>query len=148
MSKNIEQNLGRDEHVIREGKISIVVLIPHFILCFIAIGFLTIWKPLIDLFTTTLCFTNKKIIGKRGLIRTKTLEAPLNKINNASVEQGLFGKLMNYGTIRIDTSSGTYLFNHISDPNGFKSALMTQIDIFDDERIQKQAETIANSVNR
>ena len=148
MSKNIEQNLGRDEHVIREGKINIIVLLPHFLLLFVGIGLITIWKPLIDLITTKLCFTNKKVIGKVGLIKTNTLEAPLNKVNNASVEQGLFGKIMNYGTVRIDTSSGTYLFSHICDPNGFKSALMEQIDRFDDERIQKQAETIANSVNK
>lgn len=148
MSKNIEQNLGRDEHIIREGKINVIVLLPHFLLLFVGIGLITIWKPLIDLITTKLCFTNKKVIGKVGLIKTNTLEAPLNKVNNASVEQGLFGKIMNYGTVRIDTSSGTYLFSHICDPNSFKSALMEQIDKFDDERIQKQAETIANSVNK
>ena len=148
MSSKIDQYLGRDEHIIREGKVSVVVLIVHILLIFVGIGLITIWKPLIDRLTTVLCFTNKKVIGKTGLIKTKSLDAPLNKINNASVNQGFFGKILGYGTVRIDTSSGTYLFGHISDPNGFKTALMNQIEKYDDERIQKQAQAIAGSLNQ
>ena len=145
MSSKVNKYLGRDEHVICEAKISVAVLIIHVLLIFVAIGLITIWKPLIDRFTTVLCFTNKKVIGKTGLVKTKSLEAPLNKINNASVDQGFFGKILGYGTVRIDTSSGTYIFSHISKPDKFKTALMNQIEKYDDERIQKQAQAIAGS---
>lgn len=145
MSSKIDNYLSKDEKVIREVKIS---LAPHIALMFVAIGFITIWFGLIEKFTTTLCFTNKKVIGKTGLIRTKALDAPLNKINNISVEQGFFGKILGYGTIRIDTSSGTYQFANVSNPTGFKSALMEQIDKYDEERIQKQAQAIAGSLNQ
>ena len=145
MSSKIDQYLGRDEHVIREGKVSLAI---HILLLFTGIGFFTIWFGLIERSTTVLCFTNKKVIGKTGIIKTKSLDAPLNKINNASVNQGLFGKILGYGTVRIDTSSGTYVFGHISDPDGFKTALMNQIEKYDDERIQKQAQAIAGSLNQ
>ncbi len=51
--------------------------------------------------------------------------------------------IMSFGKIRIDTSSGACYFSHMSDSNGFKAALMEQIDKFDEERIQKQAQAIA-----
>lgn len=128
------------------SKISTSIIILHAILIIFLVGIFTIWKVLIERFTSILCFTNKKVIGRVGLIKTKVLDAPLNKINNVSIEQGFFGKILGYGKIRIDTSSGTYYFSHMSDPNGFKAALMEQIDKFDEERIQKQAQAIAGSL--
>ena len=134
MDKKIEQSLGRDEKIVGSAKMSAVVLVPHLILCCFLIGFITIWKPLIGILTTKLCFTNKKVIGKVGFIKIQTLDAPLNKINNVGVSQGFFGRIFKYGTVRIDTSSGTYLFNYVVKPSEFKSALMRQIDEFGENK--------------
>ena len=139
----MENGLSKGEKVIFDSKVSKACLVPHIILMVVAIGFITIIKPLIVIATTKLCITNKKVIGKTGLINTKTLDAPLNKINNVSVQQGLFAKIFNYGFVRVDTSSGNYSFAYIKDPNGFKSALLEQIDIVDEERIKKQAQILA-----
>ena len=140
MSTKIENNLGRNEHLVKDGKISWIVIVPHIILMVFAIGFVTIWRPLIAILTTRLCITNKKVVGKIGFIKVKTLDAPLNKINNVSVQQGLFGRIFGYGTIRIDTSSGFYKFDFIKQPNEFKATLLNQIEIYDDERIKRQAQ--------
>lgn len=143
MSSEIENNLGKGERIVLEGKISGVVLAPHIVLMFFAIGFFTIWKPLVAKLTTHLCITNKKVIGKIGWIKVKTLDAPLNKINNVSVKQGFFGKMIDYGTVRIDTSSGMYEFDYIKHPNDFKSTLFNQIESYEDEKIRKQAQQTA-----
>lgn len=147
MSSKIEKNLGRDEHVVLEGKISWVTVVPHILLMCLIIGFITIWKPLIAKLTTHLCITSKKVSGKVGFIKIKTLDAPLNKINNVSVQQGLFGRILGYGTVRIDTSSGTYEFDYIKHPNDFKSSLFNQIEAYENEKIRKQAQ-IALDTNR
>lgn len=145
MSSKIEENLGRDEHVVLNGKISWAVVVPHFILMLVLIGFFTVWKPLVAKLTTHLCVTNKKVIGKVGFIKIKTLDAPLNKINNVAVQQGFIARIIGYGTVRIDTSSGTYHFNYIKHPNDFKSELFNQIDVYDNERIKKQAQMMADA---
>lgn len=146
MGNYIEQNLSKDEHVVLKAKVHWAVLIPHILLIFLFVGIFTIWKPLIAMLTTELGFTNKKVLGKVGLINTKAVDSPLNKINNASVSSGLWGKIFGFGTLCITTSSGTYLFGGIANANEFKSSLMAQVDQFDEDRIKKQATELAQAI--
>ncbi len=146
MSAYTENSLGKDESVVLEGKIHWSCLIPHIFLMFIFIGFFTIFRPLIMLFTTKLAFTNKRIIGKIGFVNTKSMDSPLNKINDVSISSGLFGKIFKYGNIKINTSSGTYFFKGIKKPQQFKTRLMAQIDQYDEDRIKKQAIEMASAI--
>lgn len=138
------------EETIKEAKISVAVLIIKLIIDFFAIailvGFIWMIKDIIKFFTTKIIITNKRIRGKTGLINTNELDSPLNKINGIQVEQGLFGKLFNYGTISITTSSTVFHFDMISKPQDFKNILNNQIELYDNERIQKQAKEIAKAI--
>lgn len=146
MGTYIEQNLGKDEKVMLTARIHWTTLLPHILLILLFVGIFTIWGPLIAMFTTELGFTNKKLLGKLGLINTKSLDTPLNKINNVSVTSGLGGKMFGYGTLQITTSSGSYLFKGITGANEFKTALMAQIDTFDEDRIKQQASEMAKAI--
>ena len=90
--------------------------------------------------------TNKRVRGKTGLINTNELDSPLNKINGVQVKQGLLGKMFNYGTISITTASTVFHFDMISEPNDFKTILNNQIEIYDEERIEKQAKKMAEAM--
>lgn len=140
------------ENNVREAKISIAVFVIRLIIDFFAmailIGFVWIVKDIIKFFTTKLIITNKRVIGKTGLINTNELDSPLNKINGVQVKQGLFGKIFNYGTVSITTASTVFHFDMISEPNDFKTILNNQIEIYDDERIEKQARKMAEAMNR
>lgn len=103
-------------------------------------------KPFINVYMTELGFTNKRLIGKTGLINTKSLDSPLNKINNVSVNNGFWGKILGYGNVNISTSSGAYVYHSVAQPEDFKSRLMNQIDQFDEDRIKKQATEMANAI--
>lgn len=139
-------NLVRDERLVTQANIHWARLIPHVVgMCFL-IGFITIWKPLIDMFTSELVLTNKRIYGKRGLINTKTMDTPLNKVNNISVSSGLGGKIFGYGTIHITSSSGEYTWSGIKSPNVFRDSVMTEIEKFDEARIKKQATELAGAM--
>lgn len=141
-------NLNRDESLVTQAYVHWACLIPHILLIFVWIGLLTIWRPLISMFTSELVLTNKRIYGKVGLINTKTLDTPLNKINNISVSSGLFGKLLGYGTIHITSSSGEYVWIGIKSPEVFRNAVMTEIDRFDEARIKKQAAELASAMRQ
>lgn len=142
----IMDNLGKDEALVTQGKVHWACLIPHILLFLVFIGFLTIWGAVIRMFTTELALTNKRIYGKVGLINTKTLDTPLNKVNTVSVSSGLFGKIFGYGTLHITSSSGEYLFKGIKSPDTFRNAIMTEIDRFDEARIKKQASEMASAI--
>ena len=146
MSGYIERVLNRDENLILEGKTHWTVLLPHFVLMFVYVGFVTIIPPLISMFTTVLVFTNKRVIGKTGLIKTRELDSPLNKINNVLVTSGLVGKIFNYSTVVITTSSGSYEFKRVSRGRAFRSALLAQIDQYEEDRIKRQAQEVAQAM--
>lgn len=156
-----ESNLGKDEKIIRRAQTSKIALVPSIIwgIIFLVIGvMIEFWYigliiaaiiigiKYLKIATTELSLTSKKVIGKVGIISTKVMDSPLNKINNISVEQGLGGKIFGYGKVVMSTSSGSFNFNFISQPDVFRSAVMEQIDVFDDERIRKQAEQLAGAI--
>ena len=138
------------EETIKTARLSIVALIFKLILdffaCCILIGLFWFPRDLIRYLTTKLEITNKRVRGKTGLINTNELDSPLNKINGIQVIQGMFGKMFNYGTIKITTASSVFEFNYIEHPNDFKTILNNQIEAYDDERIEKQAKKLASAI--
>lgn len=154
-------NLGRDETVILQGKVHWArMIVPGLIAVLILIGgiggdaflgaliiaLLIVALASIPLWTEKLVITNKRLYGKTGLIRTKTLDTPLNKVNTVSVSSGLIGKLFGYGKIHVTSSSGTYEYSSIAAPDVFRQTLMEQIERYDEERIKKQAAEMARAI--
>lgn len=168
MGKYIKQSTHKNEKLIYEAKISSMVIAPAIIWgivlflsliislalndwsTFVVVFFICIilcFPLLIKKYTTELGFTNKRLIGKVGLINTKSLDSPLNKINNVSVSRNLFGRMFKYGRITISTSSGTYNYVYILNPEKFRNKLLEQMEILDDERIKLQAKEVASNMS-
>lgn len=97
---------------------------------------------------TNISLTNSRLIGKTGVINTKSMDSPLNKVNNVSVEQGLGGKIFNYSTLAISTSSGSYNFKYIKDADFFKSKVMEQIENCENERLKNQAAQLMGAMTQ
>lgn len=146
MGKYISRNLGKDEQVVLQAKVHWACLIPSIILSFVVIGIPGLISKLIKMATTELGFTNKNFIGKVGLINTKVLNSPLNKINNVSVESGLWGKIFGYGTVHVDTASGSYDFKYIARADNFRSNLLNAIDQYEQDKIKKSAQEMAAAI--
>ena len=141
-------NLSKDESIVTQGSVHWACLIPHVILMLFLIGFFTIWGALISMFTTELVLTNKRLYAKVGLINTKTLDTPLNKVNTISISSGLGGKIFGYGTLRITSSSGAYVLKGIKSPATFRDAVLAEIDKYDETRIKKQASELASAIKQ
>lgn len=125
----ISNNLLSQETIQKEGKISIMVLVPHFALMLVVIGFLTIIKPLIAFLTTETAITNKRFIMKTGLIARDTFELSLGKVENVQIEQSILGRILNYGDIIVTGSGGTKgVAAFINDPNNFKKQINAAVD--------------------
>lgn len=140
------------EETIKKAQLSVVALVFKLFIdlfaCCIMVGLVWFPRDLINYFTTKLEITNRRIKGKTGLIKTNELDSPLNKINSVQVKQGLCGKIFNYGTIIITTSSSVFEFDYVNKPNQFKTILNNQIEAYDENKMEMQAKKIANAMNK
>lgn len=114
----------------------------------IVIALVIIIVTVLKITHTELALSSKKLIGKIGIINTKSMDSPLNKINNVSVDQGLFGKIFGYSKITVSTSSGNYVFDYILSGDAFKNTVMEQIDVYENERLRNQAEQMSRYSNQ
>jgi len=78
---------------------------PGFII--LLIGGLFIAIPLIAKHTTELVMTNRRIIAKFGLVSRNTFELNLSKIESIRVEQGILGRILNYGDVFVIGTGGS-----------------------------------------
>ena len=151
MGKYVENNLGRNEVIVKKADLNGLFLFKTWLF-----GILFCWLlliPLIKAIAATIKFshielaiTNKRVIGKVGVFNTKSLDAPLNKIQNTSVTQKLSGKIFNFGTAKINTAAGEYEFIAIKNAEAFKGMLMAQIDQFEEDRLKQQASQMAQAM--
>jgi uncharacterized membrane protein YdbT with pleckstrin-like domain len=79
--------------------------------------------------STEIAITNKRVIAKFGFITRHTVEINLDKVESLRVEQGVRGRILNYGTILI-SGSGTAVapIPNIADPLVFRRKFMEATD--------------------
>jgi len=65
--------------------------------------------------------TNKRVILKRGIISRNTEEMKLSSIETVEINQGIFGRIFGFGTVKI-TGRGisNVVFKGMDDPMGVK----------------------------
>ena len=66
-------------------------------------------RPFLYWLTTQYVFTNTRIIIRSGLIARTGRDMPLSKVNNVSFDVSVFGRILNYGTLTIDSASDAAL---------------------------------------
>ena len=76
--------------------------------------------------------TNRRVVKQEGVFNTKSYDASLDKINNIFHEQNLWGKMLGYGDVGLETASeqGTSIFRFIPNPLGFKNAVIEQREVY------------------
>lgn len=72
--------------------------------------------------------TNHRVIRKVGLLAREIQQAPLDKIQDITIEQGLLARLLDYGTVILETASenGSLAFPLIAHPESFRNQLWGQ----------------------
>lgn len=115
MGHYIDNNLIKDERVELETTY-------HWIIFFSLRALFTLFiAPLIDKYTDEFAITNKRVIVKTGLFSRKTFEMNHSKIESVNVDQGILGRILGYGTLRIVGSGGTKEeFPNINKPLEFR----------------------------
>ncbi len=87
----------------------------------IVVGVLVILMGMIRRNAVEMAVTNMRVIIKTGILREKTIEMFLRKVESVNVEQSFFGRLLGYGDIIVHGTGGTAEpFRHISHPLEFR----------------------------
>jgi uncharacterized membrane protein YdbT with pleckstrin-like domain len=122
----IEESLSTDERVEGLFKLHWVIWIPMVI--WLILGIITFgvtWLLAIYEFLKIRSIeagvTNKRVILKNGIISRKTEEMKLSSIETVEIQQGVIGRILGLGTVKV-TGRGIseLLFRRISDPLAVK----------------------------
>ncbi|MGB4882907.1 MAG: PH domain-containing protein [Neisseria sp.] len=130
MASYVEGALTKGEQVIYQGKVSIWSLSPLIIIGLIlffvwGLGLLFWIAAAIKYFTTELAITNKRVIAKFGLVSRSTIEINLQKIESIQVNQGILGRILNYGSIVVSGAGNPQApIPGISSPLQFRRAFV------------------------
>lgn len=142
----IEHSLTRGEQIVHRAHKHWVVFVPPVLvlgaavvlavdqgrdagLVVGAIGLALLLPPALHMVTAEYVVTTRRVVLKEGLVWRKSEEVLLGKIEGFSVDQGVVGRILGYGTIVIAGSGGTRpRFHAVAAPLALQRHVMEQID--------------------
>ena len=113
---------------------------------FTIVGLIWLIIRIIGYLSNDLILTNKRVFGKCGLISTTQMQSPLNRIDSVSYSNGIVGKLIGYGTVRIATASTTFKFRYIREGQTLYNDIFHQLEASEAERRSDDARAIADAM--
>jgi uncharacterized membrane protein YdbT with pleckstrin-like domain len=103
-------------------------------LWFIVTAFTSVWAW-INYITSEFAVTNKRVIIKVGWLRRRSLETMLSKIEGIAVDQGILGRILDFGTISVTGTGGTReAFMRIAAPLEFRRQVQDVVSRLEDSR--------------
>jgi uncharacterized membrane protein YdbT with pleckstrin-like domain len=80
--------------------------------------------------------TNRRVMIKLGVVQRRTVETMLRKAEGVAVDQGLAGRIFDFGTITVTGTGGTReTFEDIAAPLEFRRQVQGQLARMEDERL-------------
>ena len=125
----IDQSLIEGETVLHRGRISwwsqFWMLLLGIVTLVVVIGLVFLVMAWVRVRSTEVAITNRRVIAKFGFIKRHTVEINLEKVEALRVEQGFWGRMLNYGTIFVSgAGSSVAPFPDIADPLVFRRKFM------------------------
>ena len=74
----------------------------------ISLGLLLALSNWITYKASEFAVTNRRVIIKTGLVSRKTIETLLTKVEGIQVDQGILGRMLDYGTLTVTGTGGTH----------------------------------------
>jgi uncharacterized membrane protein YdbT with pleckstrin-like domain len=136
MASYVDSNLLSGETVVYRAEISLwsvahLIALGVILLVAYGLGIVFLLWAFIRFKTTEFAVTDKRIIAKTGLISRNTVEMFLDKVESLHVEQGILGRILNFGTITIrGTGSTEEPINNISAPLALRKEFMQAADLY------------------
>jgi len=145
----IENNLLNGEKIIRKAKIHWFIFVPGATILVLSIMFMShaphdavgigfipliislfmLLKAFIDKISIELAVTDKRVIAKWGLVARRTIELYFSKIESLNVDQGVWGRIFNFGKVSVNGTGGIHTpFPFIEQPLAFRRTVNEQFE--------------------
>lgn len=143
MASYVDSNLNPGEHVVYRGTVHWIVFLPPVVMvCFgvpligmaeriglvlTVAGLLAGAAAWIRQTTSEFAVTNRRVIVKTGLLARRTIEINISRVESVGVDQDIFGRLFNYGSITVIGTGGTKEpFTLIDNPQQFRRMVQAE----------------------
>lgn len=99
------------------------------------------WNWSVDIWVVT----NLRVIDETGLLNHYAKESPLEKINNVSYDQTIWGRIFNYGHVEIQTAAelGATDYHHVHQPKRLKDTITLAQSEYKNTQLTTQARQMA-----
>ena len=75
-------------------------------------------------FTTEIAVTDRRVIFKRGLLRRRSIEMHMDKVESVDINQGLLGRILDYGDVTVHgTGADQEPLHRVQSPLTFRNAI-------------------------
>jgi uncharacterized membrane protein YdbT with pleckstrin-like domain len=125
----IDQSLIPGETLIHRARVSwwsqFPVVLLGILTLVVVVGLAFLVMAWVRVRSTELAITNRRVIAKFGFVQRHTVEINLEKVEALRVDQGFWGRMLNFGTIHITGSGGSVEpIPQIADPLVFRRKFM------------------------
>ncbi len=92
--------------------------------------------------------TNFRVIDEFGIININTRESPLDKINNVSYSQSIWGRLFGFGNVEIQTAAttGETIYYNVDSPKTLKDTITHAQSNYNNEKMSYQVKSMMQQV--
>lgn len=99
------------------------------------------WNWKVDIWVVT----NFRVIDETGLLNHYAKESPLEKINNVSYDQNIWGRIFNYGHVEIQTAAeiGATDYFNVHNPKRLKDTITLAQSEYKNLQLSSQAKQMA-----
>jgi uncharacterized membrane protein YdbT with pleckstrin-like domain len=147
----VSSNLMPGEEIVYQAKIHWIVFVPGALLFVIGVALAglkiqhgvgiiaggivllaslyLLLKALVHKLSTELAVTSRRVIAKSGLVMRHTVELNHSKVESFTVDQGILGRIFDFGTLVVNgTGGGKTPIPNIDAPLEFRRRAMQTID--------------------
>ncbi len=97
---------------------------------FIAVALITGLERYVRYASSEFAVTDHRVLIKVGVIRRHSVELLLDKVEGIGVDQSLWGRMLNYGTISVTGTGGTReSFHDIAGPMEFRRQVQERVGL-------------------
>lgn len=94
------------------------------------------------------CVTNLRVVDESGFFSRYSKESPLDKINNVEYDQSIWGRLLGYGNVDIQTAAelGETTYEMIHHPKLLKDTITHAQEQYKSNQLTNQATQLAKAI--
>jgi uncharacterized membrane protein YdbT with pleckstrin-like domain len=96
------------------------------------------------------CVTNVRVVDESGFFSRYSKESPLDKINNVEYDQSIWGRILGFGSVDIQTAAelGETTYEMIHHPKLLKDTITHAQEEYKKMQISKQATQLAEAITK